>query len=41
MKNGVAKEGKKGKSQGIENVWVWIRPHIGFCTIRKCDHGQK
>jgi hypothetical protein len=35
--------GKKGKSQGIEgsanadDVWVWMRPHIGFCTIRKCD----
>jgi hypothetical protein len=31
--------GKKGKSQGIEgsantnDVWVWMRPHIGFCTI--------
>ncbi len=37
------KEGKKGKSQGIEgsananDVWVWMRPHIGFCTIGKCD----
>jgi hypothetical protein len=36
------KGGKKGKSQGIEgsantnNVWVWMRPHIGFCTIGKC-----
>jgi hypothetical protein len=35
--------GKKGKSQGIEgsvnanDVWVWIRPHIRFCTIGKCD----
>jgi hypothetical protein len=35
--------GKKGKSQGIEgsananDVWVRMRPHIGFCTIRKCD----
>jgi hypothetical protein len=35
--------GKKGKSQGIEGsaktnvVWVWMRPHIGFCTIGKCD----
>jgi hypothetical protein len=35
--------GKKGKSQGIEgsananDVWVWTRPHIGFCTIGKCD----
>jgi hypothetical protein len=33
--------GKKGKSQGIEgsananDVWVWMRPHIGFCTIGK------
>jgi hypothetical protein len=37
------KGGKKGKSQGIEgsananDVWVWMRPHIGFCTIGKCD----
>jgi hypothetical protein len=35
--------GKKGKSQGIEgsananDLWVWMRPHIGFCTIGKCD----
>jgi hypothetical protein len=35
--------GKKGKSQGIEgsananDVWVWMRTHIGFCTIEKCD----
>jgi hypothetical protein len=35
--------GKKGKSQGIEgsananDVSVWMRPHIGFCTIGKCD----
>jgi hypothetical protein len=35
--------GKKGKSQGIEgstnanDVWVWMRPHIGFCTLRNCD----
>jgi hypothetical protein len=34
---------KKGKSQGIEgsananDVWVWMRPHIGFCTIGNCD----
>jgi hypothetical protein len=33
--------GKKGKSQGIEgsanpnDVWVWMRPHIVFCTIGK------
>jgi hypothetical protein len=37
------KRGKKGKSQGIEgsananDVWVWMRPHIRFCTIEKCD----
>jgi hypothetical protein len=37
------KGGKKGKSQGIEgsananDVWVWMRPHIEFCTIGKCD----
>jgi hypothetical protein len=35
--------GKKGKSQGIEgsananDVWVWMMPYIGFCTIKKCD----
>jgi hypothetical protein len=35
--------GKKGKSQGIEgsinanDVWVWMRPHIRFCGIGKCD----
>jgi hypothetical protein len=35
--------GKKGKSQGIEgstianDVWVWMRPCIGFCTIGNCD----
>jgi hypothetical protein len=43
MENGVVKGGKKGKSQGIEgsananDVWVWMRSHIGFCTIGKCD----
>jgi hypothetical protein len=43
MKNGVVKGGKKEKSQGIEgsananDVWVWMRLHIGFCTIGKCD----
>jgi hypothetical protein len=43
MENGVVKGGKKGKSQGIEGstninaVWIWMRPHIGFCTIGKCD----
>jgi hypothetical protein len=35
--------GKKGKSQGIEgsasanDVWVWMGPHIRFCTVGKCD----
>jgi hypothetical protein len=35
--------GKKVKGQGIEgsanlnDVWVWMRPHIRFCTIGKCD----
>jgi hypothetical protein len=35
--------GKKGKSQGIEgsanadDVSVWMRPHIRFCDIGKCD----
>jgi hypothetical protein len=35
--------GKKGKSQRIEcsananDVWVWIKPQIRFCTIGKCD----
>jgi hypothetical protein len=43
MKNGVVNGGKKGKSQGIEgsananDVWVWMRPHITFCTIGNCD----
>jgi hypothetical protein len=43
MENGVVNEGKEGKSQGIEGsenangVWVWMRPHIRFCTIRNCD----
>jgi hypothetical protein len=43
MENGVVNGGKKGKSQGIEgcanaiNVWVWMRPHIGFCTTGNCD----
>jgi hypothetical protein len=43
MKNGVMNGGKKGKSQGIEgsananDVWVWMMPHIRFCTIGKCD----
>jgi hypothetical protein len=37
------KGAKKGKSPGIEgsananDVWVWMWPHIGFCTIVKCD----
>jgi hypothetical protein len=37
------KGGTKGKSQGIEgsananDVWVWMRPYIGFCTIEKYD----
>jgi hypothetical protein len=36
-------EGKKEKSQGIKgsaianDVWVWMRPHIGFCTIGNYD----
>jgi hypothetical protein len=43
MENGIAKGGKKEKSQGIEgsananDVWVWMKPHIGFYTIGKCD----
>jgi hypothetical protein len=43
MENGVMNGGKKGKSQGIEDsantndAWVWMRPHIGFCTIGNCD----
>jgi hypothetical protein len=43
MENGVVNGGKKGKSQGIEgsananDVWVWMMPHIKFCTIGKCD----
>jgi hypothetical protein len=36
--NGVTRE-----SQGVEgsananDVWVWMRPHIRFCAIGKCD----
>jgi hypothetical protein len=43
MENGVVNGGKKEKSQGIEgsananDVWVWMRPHIEFCTIGNCD----
>jgi hypothetical protein len=43
MENGVVNGGNKGKSQGIEgsvnanDVWVWMRPHIRFCTIGYCD----
>jgi hypothetical protein len=43
MENGVVNGGKNGKSQGIEvsakanDVWVWMRPHIGFYTIEKYD----
>jgi hypothetical protein len=35
--------GMNGKSQEIEgssnanDVWVWMRPHIGFCTKGKCS----
>jgi hypothetical protein len=34
--------GKEGKGQGIEgsananDVWVWMRSHIRFCTIGNC-----
>jgi hypothetical protein len=40
MENGVVNGGKEGTSQGIEgsananDVWVWMRSHIGFCTIK-------
>jgi hypothetical protein len=43
MENGVLNGGKKGKSHGIEgstnvnDVWVWMRLHIGFCIIGNCD----
>jgi hypothetical protein len=43
MDNGVVNEGKEGKSQRIEgsananDVWVCMRPHIGFCNIGNCD----
>jgi hypothetical protein len=43
MENSVVKGGKKGKIQGIEgsananDAWVWMRPHIRFCTIGKWD----
>jgi hypothetical protein len=31
------------KNQGLEDsanandIWVWMRSHIRFCTIQKCD----
>jgi hypothetical protein len=29
------------KNQGLEDsendMWIWMRPHIRFCTIEKCD----
>jgi hypothetical protein len=34
---------RKGKVKKLKivqmqkNMWVWMRPHIGFCTIGKCD----
>jgi hypothetical protein len=43
MKNGVGNGGKEGKSHGIEgsananDMWVWMRPHIGFYTTGNCD----
>jgi hypothetical protein len=43
MENGVVNEDKKGKCQGIEgsananDEWVWMRPHIRFCTTGNCD----
>jgi hypothetical protein len=43
MENGVVKGDKKGKSQGtkgsanVNDVWVWMRLHIRFYTIGKCD----
>jgi hypothetical protein len=43
MENGEVNGGKEGKSQGIEgienanDVWVWMRPHIEFCTIGNSD----
>jgi hypothetical protein len=43
MENGVVNGGKEGKGQGIEgsananDVWVWMRPHIGVCIIGNCD----
>jgi hypothetical protein len=43
MEDGVVNGDKEGKGQGIEvsananDLWVSMRPHIGFCTIRNCD----
>jgi hypothetical protein len=43
MENGVVDGGKNGKSQGTKgsananDVWVWMRPHVRFCTIVNCD----
>jgi hypothetical protein len=36
----VGKEGKSPKIEGSANandVWIWMRPHIRFCTIGNCD----
>jgi hypothetical protein len=36
----VGKEGKSPEIEGSANandVWIWMRPHIGFCTIGNCD----
>ena len=36
--------GVRRENQEIEdganakNVWVWMKPHIGFCTIGNCGH---
>jgi hypothetical protein len=44
MENGVVNGGKEGKCQGTEgsanaiDVWVWMMPHLRFCTIGNCDH---
>jgi hypothetical protein len=35
--------GKKGKSQGnkdsanANDMWLWMKPQIRFCTIGKCE----
>jgi hypothetical protein len=43
MENGVVVAGGEGKNQGNEDsanandMWVWMKPQIRFCTLGMCD----